>query len=125
MSTNLVGFALTNLLQRHNPGMDRYRLLRTGGSQQSFPMAELHSEVQRCLDAVRGLEEGPALEDIVARGDVPEIVNDALKHFAIYHTTAAARRRGDRVFHQDRNLLLFYGNRLRGYDLGRSLAATA
>ncbi len=86
-------------------------------------MAEVHAEVRRVLDAVRGLADGPALEGVVSHGDVPEIVNDALKHFAIYHTHDAAERRGDRVFHHDRNLLLFYGNRLRGYDLGRTLAA--
>ena len=123
MSTNLVGFALCNMLQRANPGMDRYRLLRTGGALDSFLMSELHAEVQRVLDAVKDLTNGPALEPVLLRGDVPEIVNDALKHYAIYHTLDAAERRGDRVFHHDRNLLLFYGNRLRGYDLGRVLAA--
>jgi glycerol-3-phosphate O-acyltransferase len=122
-TTNLVGFALNNMLERANPGMDRYRLLRTGGAVDSFSMAELHAEVQRVLDALRALADGPALEGVIARGDVPEIVNDALKHFAIYHTQDAAERRGDRVFHHDRNLLLFYGNRLRGYDLGRALAS--
>ena len=29
----------------------------------------------------------------------------------------AAARRGDRVFHDDRELLLYYGNRLNAYDL--------
>lgn len=121
MSTNLVGFALNELLDRANPDMDRYRLLRTGGAQDSFPMAELHSEVRRVLDAVKALPNGPVLEGVLRGGDVPEIVNDALKHYAIYHTNDAAERRGDRVFHHDRKLLLFYGNRLRGYDLGRAL----
>ncbi len=123
MSTNLLGFALNNLIERANPGMDPYRLLRTGGTADSFPMSEVHSEVERVLAAVRDLPEPPALEAIIQRGDVPDIVNDALKHFAIYHTLDAAERRGDRVFHHDRNLLRFYGNRLRGYDLGRTLAA--
>jgi len=123
MSTNVLGFVLNNLLQRANPGMDPYRLLRSGGVQDSFPMAEVHAEVQRVLGAIDALADPPSLEAVVARGDVPDIVNDALKHFAIYHTHDAAERCGDRVFHHDRKLLLFYGNRLRGYDLGRSLAA--
>ncbi len=123
MSTNLVGYAVTALLQRANPGMDRYRLLRTGGALDSFPMSEVHAEVQRVLEALQGLPKPPALEPVLQAGDVPEIVNDALKHFAIYHSLNAAERRGDRLFHLDRNLLLFYGNRLRGYDLGRTLAA--
>ena len=88
-------------------------------------MADLHSEVQRVLDAVSALPDGPVLEGVVQAGDVPEIVNAALKHYAIYHTHDAAERRGDRIFHRDRNLLLFYGNRLRGYDLGRVLAPSS
>ncbi len=125
MSTNLVGFALYGMLEWANPGVDRYRLLRTGGAQDSFPMAALHAEVERVLAALEALPDGPRLEPVIRAGDVPEIVADALRHFAIYHTRTAAERRGDRVFHLDRNLLLFYGNRLRGYDLGRALATEA
>ncbi len=103
--------------------MARMSELSTGGALESFIMSEIHAEVKREHDAVKDLTNGPALEPVLLRGDVPEIVNDALKHYAIYHTLDAAERRGDRVFHHDRNLLLFYGNRLRGYDLGRVLAA--
>jgi glycerol-3-phosphate O-acyltransferase len=122
MSTHLVGFALMRLLERANPGMDRFRLLRTGGAVDSFAMAEVHAEVERVLRAARARPSGPVLDPMLSAGDIPEIVGDALKHYAIYHTHAAADRRGDRVFHHARNLLLFYGNRLRGYDLGRQLA---
>ena len=67
------------------------------------------------------MDDGPVLGTDLQSGDIQEIVGDALKHFSIYHARPAAVRRGDRVFHEDRNLLLFYGNRLRGYDLGRAL----
>ncbi len=121
MSTNLVGFVLYDMLQRANPGMDRYRLLRTGGHKDSFPMTELHSRTAQVLDQLKELDDGPRLGPLLRAGDVQEIVSDALKHFGIYHNQPAALRRGDRVFHQERGLLLFYGNRLRGYDLGRKL----
>jgi glycerol-3-phosphate O-acyltransferase len=123
MTTHLVGYSLFNLLRRTNPGIDHYRLLRTGGTQSSFPMPEVHAEVERVLAALRRREAGPRLGAIVEAGDVQEIVANALRHFSTYHTTPAAVRRGDRVFHENRNLLLYYGNRLRGYDLGRDLAA--
>ncbi len=122
-STNVVAQALYRLLQQANPGIDAYRLLRTGGDTPSFPMSEVHAETGRLLDAVKGADNAPRLGDDLRSGDVPEIVGDALKHFSIYHSHPAARRRGDRVFHEDRNLLLYYGNRLRGYDLGRTLKA--
>ena len=122
MSTHLVSHALFQLLLRANPSMDLYRLLRTGGRLAAFPMAELHRETERVLGAIQGLDAPPRLSERLAAGDIRDIVADALKHYAIYHSRTAAVRRGDRVFHQDRNLLLYYGNRLRGYDLGRKLA---
>ena len=123
MSTNVVGHALFRMLDRANPGMDPYRLLRTGGEKPSFPMADLHRETDRVLEALKGARTPPRFGDELAGGDVQAIVADALKHFAIYHEQPAAERRGDRVFHENRRLLLYYGNRLRGYDLGRALAA--
>jgi hypothetical protein len=51
------------------------------------------------------------------------VIDDALRAFGCYHTRQALVRRGDRIFHEDRNLLYYYANRLRGYDLGRRLAA--
>lgn len=121
-STNLVSYALLNLMKRANPGIDPYRLLRTGGNQPSFPMREMHQETDNVLAQLRAHPSGPRLGEEVARGDVQAIVADGLKHFSIYHSKQAAYRRGDRIFHQDRNLLLFYGNRLRGYGLDRRIA---
>jgi len=122
-STNLVSFAVWNLLQQANPGMDRFRLLRTGGNTPSFPMAQVHAETERVIGGLKQVQDGPLWGDELKGEDIQEIVADALKHYSIYHTSPAAVRRGDRLFHEDPNLLLYYGNRLRGYDLGRILAA--
>ena len=121
MSTHLVGHALLSLLKHKNPGMDLYRLLRTGGHAPAVPVDELASETGRILGAVRDLPNGPRLSEELSR-DPRSIVDDALRAYACYHVRPAAVRRGDRIFHEDRNLLLYYGNRLRGYDLGRALA---
>jgi glycerol-3-phosphate O-acyltransferase len=123
MSTHLVAYSLFHLLERANHGLDLYRLLRTGGDVASFALPELHAAVGLVLDALKAIPDGPRLAPEVQSHDAQEIVADALRHFGIYHTRPAAVRRGDRVFHEDRNLLLYYGNRLHGYDLGRALAA--
>jgi len=44
-------------------------------------------------------------------------VGDALAHLKSYHRRPALIRRGDRLFHEDRNLLLYYHNRLTGFGL--------
>lgn len=121
-STNLVAFALFNLLEQHNPTLDLYRLLRTGGETTSFPMPEVHQQVERVLSVLRQDDgRGPRLGPTLQAADIQQIVADALTAFSLYHVHPAAARRGDRVFHEDRNLLLYYGNRLRGYDIGRKL----
>jgi glycerol-3-phosphate O-acyltransferase len=121
LSTHVVAFAMFHLLQTRNPELDLYRLLRTGGEAASFPMREVHREVDRVICALRESEPRPKLGPLLEEGDTQAVVADALRAFGLYHTRPAVRRRGDRVFHEDRNLLLYYGNRLRGYDLGRQL----
>lgn len=123
MSTHLVGYTLFEYLKQKNPELDLYRLLRTGGTVPSVPVTELADETERVLTAVRALHDGPRLAEELAQGDVLAIIADALRYFGTYHTQPAAVRRGDRIFHQDRNLLYYYGNRLRGYELGRRLYA--
>jgi len=115
MSTNVVAHAVFALLERNNPSLDLYRLLHTGGVERSFRMDEVHAEVGATLAALAARREPPRLEAVLERGDAQDIVADALKHFATYHTQAAARRRGDRVFPEDLNLLLYYANRVRSY----------
>jgi glycerol-3-phosphate O-acyltransferase len=121
MSTHVVGLSLFRLLHDKNRELDLYRLLRTGGDVPSIPLGELAAETERVLDALRQAPLAPRFGSELAQRDPFAIVDDALRHFGTYHTRPAAARRGERVFHEDRNLLLYYGNRLRGYDLGRML----
>jgi glycerol-3-phosphate O-acyltransferase len=118
-STNLTARAVFNLLRRTNPKMPLLRMLRTGGSEDDVALAAVVEEADRLLGRLRaiakdgGVRLAPALES-----DPPEdVVADGLKLFSIYHTRPAVERKGDRVLPADRNLLLYYQNRLEGYDL--------
>ncbi|MFO0570605.1 MAG: 1-acyl-sn-glycerol-3-phosphate acyltransferase [Polyangiaceae bacterium] len=121
MSTHVVGHALLSLLRRENPNMDLYRLLRTGGKSPNFTFTEVCRETEAVVSALRNAARGPRLSPELEK-DAGSIVDDAVRAFGSYHARPAAVRRGDRVFHEDRNLLLYYGNRLRGYDLTNSSA---
>ncbi len=123
MSTHVVGLAASRLLARKNPDVDRYRLLRTGGSSPCFTLGELGGEIDQLISTLSSLPKGPRLGHELASTDAAPIIDDALQAYGCYHLHPALERRGDRVFHEDRNLLLYYGNRLRGYDLGRALGA--
>jgi glycerol-3-phosphate O-acyltransferase len=99
--------------------MDFYRLLRTGGPEESVPMTEAYTRVDRVLGSLRKLagESRLRLDEVLKRQDTGAIVGDALAHLKSYHRRPALVRRGDRLFHEDRNLLLYYHNRLTGFGL--------
>jgi hypothetical protein len=50
--------------------------------------------------------------DPSAELDPVDVLNHAILHLNSYHRKPAIVRRGDRLFHQDRNLILYYRNRL-------------
>ena len=117
MSTHVVAYALLTLLRRHNPGLDLYRLLRTGGVQPALPAGLIADEVDSIRKALRDQPHGPRLSPELLQPDALAIVDDALRYFSTYHSEPAAVRDGERVQHRDRNLLYYYGNRLRHYGL--------
>ncbi len=121
-STNIVAHAIFTLLREQNRSADLVRLLRMGGGSESIEMREVHRETRRVLSELTGLARrgGIRLGHQLENAEPEDVVADALRHFAIYHTRAAASRRGDRIFATDRNLLFYYQNRLEGYRLERN-----
>jgi hypothetical protein len=59
------------------------------------------------------------LDETTKNKDTVAVVSEALAHLNCYHRRPALTRRGDRLFHVDRNLLLYYQNRLAGHDFER------
>ncbi len=118
-STHLVSYAVLDWLWEHCEGMDFYRVLRTEGMDQSLPLTEAYARVDRTLATLRGLaSEGHVrLAETLDRRDTVAVVSEALAHLKSYHRRPALLRRGDRLFHIDRNLLLYYQNRLHGFGL--------
>ena len=117
--TNLLAYAVLDWLWEKCPGMDFYRVLRTGGPEESLPLTEAYDRVDRTLGTLRDLEKACRLrlDESLKGRDTGAIVGDALAHLKSYHRRPALTRRGDRLFHVDRNLLLYYHNRLTGYGL--------
>ncbi|MCW8139482.1 MAG: 1-acyl-sn-glycerol-3-phosphate acyltransferase [Planctomycetota bacterium] len=119
MPTHLVSFAFFEELRRRNPGLDLYRLLRTGGTQDTLSLGELSRVVAALRDRLVALEaEGRLrLDDRLRRERADDLVLMALRALGTYHTRPALARAGDRICSRDRNLLYFYRNRLLGYGL--------
>lgn len=116
--THVVALAVFGLMRARNPRLDVLRLLRTGGSDEDLELSLVYREVERLLTELRSkanagqIRLGPSLS-----GDAPSVTTDALARYATYHTRPAVVRRGDRLVPSDRNLILYYQNRLEGYGL--------
>ena len=119
-STHLVAFTVFRWLRDRNPGMDVYRLLRTGGGEESMPLTDAYARVERTLESLRRHADGGRvrLDGSLRDKDTVALVNEALAHLRSYHRQPALTRKGDRLFHVDRNLLLYYQNRLADLPLG-------
>ncbi len=119
LSTHLLARALWDLLGAANPGIDMYRLLGGGGRVLSFPPHEVIDRVARlkqqvdALAAQHRIRIDPQLNEV----DAAAVVEEALLHFATYHERKVAVRVGDRIAPEDLPLLVYYSNRLNGYEL--------
>jgi len=113
-TTNVLCRVVFQWLREKSQGQDLYRMLRTGGPEESIPVPEAYERVDRMLRALRGLatRDRILLDQPLREYDVPALVNYALAHLSSYHRRPAVQRRGDRLFHIDRNLIFYYQNRL-------------
>jgi glycerol-3-phosphate O-acyltransferase len=125
-STNILAFTFFDMLRRRTPGLDLYRLLRTGGREDTIPLADLIPAVDRVMKRAKELSDKVEVRiDPRMRGlDAETIIGDALRAFASYHPRPVLERRGDRVRAGDMNLLLFYHNRATGYGLEKVVDET-
>ncbi len=122
-TTHLVASSTLLLLRKKNPQTDLIRLLRAGGRVDDLSLRELYAEVDRELGELRTMaaQQRVRLAPLLVYGSADDVVVDALKHFASYHTRPALSRKGDRIFATDRGLLFYYANRLEGFGIERAL----
>lgn len=111
---HLVARVVFRWLEQQNPGLDLYRLLRTGGARPSMPLQETYRRLERAREDLRARAARGELQlDATLRdGDPVQVLAEALAHLRVFHVRPALERRGDQLFHIDRQLLLYYQNRL-------------
>jgi glycerol-3-phosphate O-acyltransferase len=113
-STNLVSYVVFQKLLSLNPGLDFYRLLRTGGTVKDLFLPEIYSEMERILNHLKSLEADSKLllDDSLRSKDPIFIMSEALGHLKAYHAKVPLIRLGDRLVPKNRSLLFYYQNRL-------------
>lgn len=123
MSTHLLAFVVHRLLLKYNPEMDIYRLLRTGGKTDNFPIQEVAEALERTVTQVRKLvlQGEIKLDERLQSATNDYILEEGLQHFNIYHLKPVILRKGDRIYPHDTNLIYYYHNRLQGYGLEKCI----
>jgi glycerol-3-phosphate O-acyltransferase len=119
MPTNVLAFALLELLRRDLAQPDLFRMLRTIGPDTTLDVTRVEAEVEKLVAELRALEHADRirLTDELRTTDGRDIVARGLRGLRTYHTTPIAARRGTQLVVQDADLLFYYRNRLEGYGL--------
>jgi len=118
MPTQIVSFALFELLRGRFPQWDVYELLRLATGE-VIPWYRLEAMLEETVRRLREEERADRLRlSSVARGGtVADIQEAGLDNLRSYHVPTVVERMGDGVLLNKLNLLYYYGNRLRSYGL--------
>ncbi|HEY9721381.1 MAG TPA: 1-acyl-sn-glycerol-3-phosphate acyltransferase, partial [Oscillatoriaceae cyanobacterium] len=118
LTTHAVAFALYELLREAHPNLDVYHLIRLPADT-ALPITTVLEAIARLRDRlVIEMAAGRIhMSPTVQSESVERILAVALDYFRMYHLKPLAQREGDRILLSDIKLLLYYRNRLTGYNL--------
>ena len=88
-------------------------------------MKQVATALGSVMERAKDLAEQGALHidpDVVDQ-DIASLIAKGLRYFSTYHRDGVLKRRGDRLFAQDMNLVFYYHNRLVGYGLEKAIDA--
>ena len=119
MYTHVVAFVVQRLLMKHNPEMDIYRLLRTGGKDDNLPLREVLESLDKILNQLVKLagKQEILIAEEMKNANAERVLDKAIEYFQAYHTKPVMFRKGDRLYPNDHNLIFYYHNRLENYGL--------
>jgi glycerol-3-phosphate O-acyltransferase len=118
MSTHVAAAAAFDHLRREVGSADLFALLRHADDV-SVPRARLAADVDALLARARDLEERGeiVLSSGLRRAAGAQVLDDALRAFAGYHTNEVLAPRGSDLVLRDTKLLFYYQNRLAAHGL--------
>jgi glycerol-3-phosphate O-acyltransferase len=109
--TSMVARALFDRVAQAVGTRDIYRMLRAPSSLLAVPVADIAADVDRLRERLAKTPSAGAVHPQYAASPAQEIVDDAVRGLATYHTRPAVARRGDDLVAADLKLLYYYQNR--------------
>lgn len=119
LPSNVLAFALLEVLRRDLAQPDLFRMLRSINADTGVAAERVEAEVERLLGELRAMERAGAMQlsEGLQTTDGRDVVARGLRGLGIYHTSPIVERRGEQLVVLDADLLFFYRNRLEGYGL--------
>ncbi len=118
MPTQIVSWVLFERLQQRYPSWDVFRLVRFG-AEEIVGWEELHRGVEVLLRRLEQLEKKGklVLSPFLHEEPADRIVYAGIEYLRMFHTPEVVKEWSDGVMIQQVELLYFYGNRVRSFDV--------
>lgn len=118
MPTSLVAFVLFELVRRKFPKWDVYKLLRMAADE-VIPWYQVNAVLGELLDELRRLERDGVLclSPFVRDHGTERIIEEGIGYLRSYHAPTVVEKLMNGVLLNRLDLLYFYGNRVRSYDI--------
>jgi glycerol-3-phosphate O-acyltransferase len=118
MPAHIVAFVLFEILQQKFPRWDVYKLLRLAAGE-VIPWHRVNRVLAEVLDELKRREaaEEFRLSSFMDHHDTEEILDEGISYLRTYHLPELVERLMNGVLLNKLDLLYYYGNRVRSYDI--------
>ncbi len=120
LSSHLVAFTAFNIIRKRFPDLDIYAVLRLPKEDKSISKELLYANIDLLRRQLLQMKNDGQLQldQLVEKGSIENIVKDGIANVGAFHVKKPLKLNKKGVFEsQDLNLLLYYHNRLMGYQL--------
>jgi glycerol-3-phosphate O-acyltransferase len=127
LPSSALALALFACLRRRYPGLDLFRLLRVLGPQASVSFAELEPQLELVLSALEAAAQRGelVLSPQLHAADPRRVLEQGVATLSAYHREPVLRRHEHTLQVIQPKLLVYYQNRLHGFDLPEARAPSS
>ncbi len=119
-SSHLVAFTAFKMLERRNPKLDLYHVLRLPDEDLIIEFAEFKKAFKKLRKQIVKLEKKGKLGTSPKLKESSEkAINEGLRNVGMYHAKRPIIKKKDKIIIQDPNTLYYYHNRMDGYGLDK------
>ena len=123
LSTHILAFCLFTFLEKLNPAMDIYRLVRLNPEEAVINAMEIYNLLDRLkMEIISLYENGKiSIDEKLKEQTSATIIEEALKNFNTYYDKELVVEKDNVFILNDIQILYYYHNRLKGYHLEKKI----